>query len=81
MTNPERIYGWLDSQLSIARFYGSITFNGVSYVIDHDDPQEPLVRQDVLEAERKAKKKITKTKSLVNDEMPLFDDWDVRWQK
>ena len=81
MTNPERIYGWLDSQLSLARFYGGITFNGVSYVIDYDDPQQPLVRQDVLEAERKAKKKITKTKLQVNDEMPLFDDWDIRWQK
>ena len=65
MTNPERIYGWLDSQLSLARFYGGITFNGVSYVIDNDDPQQPLVRQDVLDAKRKAKKKKTKAQQVV----------------
>lgn len=52
---PERIYGWLDSQLSIARFYGGITYQGFSYVIDTADPEHPLVRSDVLKAERKAK--------------------------
>lgn len=53
---PERIYGWLDSQLSIARFYGGITYSGHSYVVDVMDPEYPLVRVDVLNAERKAKR-------------------------
>ena len=32
-TPPPRIYNWLDSQLSIARFAGSISINGVTYVV------------------------------------------------
>ena len=55
MTNPERIYNWLDSQLSIARFAGSITINGAPYVVAMDEEGQPLVRQDVLAAEAKAK--------------------------
>ena len=52
MTNPpERIYHWLDSQLSIARFAGSITINGVTYVVATHEEGQPLVRQDVLMAE------------------------------
>jgi hypothetical protein len=57
---PEKIYGWLNSQLSIARFYGSCKFNGHTYVIDETDPDKPLVRQDVLKSEKKELKKITK---------------------
>ena len=57
MTNhPERIYHWLSSQLSIARFAGSITINGVTYVVATHEEGQPLVRQDVLVAEAKAKK-------------------------
>ena len=57
MTNyPERIYHWLDSQLSIARFAGSIRINGVTYVVATHEEGQPLVRQDVLAAEAKAKK-------------------------
>ena len=54
---PERIYNWLDSQLSIARFAGSITINGATYVVAMHEEGQPLVRQDVLVAEAKAKKK------------------------
>ena len=54
--HPERIYNWLDSQLSIARFAGSITINGVTYVVATHEEGQPLVRQDVLVAEAKAKK-------------------------
>ena len=54
---PERIYHWLDSQLSIARFAGSIAINGVTYVVATHEEGQPLVRQDVLAAEAKAKKK------------------------
>ena len=56
MTNhPERIYHWLNSQLSIARFAGSITINGVTYVVALHEEGQPLVRQDVLVAEAKKK--------------------------
>ena len=58
MTNhPERIYHWLNSQLSIARFAGSISINGVTYIVAPNEEGQPLVRQDVLAAEAKAKKK------------------------
>ena len=61
MTNhPERIYHWLNSQLSIARFAGSIRINGVTYVVATHEEGQPLVRQDVLAAEAKAKKEGTK---------------------
>ena len=56
-THPERIYNWLDSQLSIARFAGSITINGVTYIVATHEEGQPLVRQDVLAAEAKARKK------------------------
>lgn len=51
--HPERIYNWLDSQLSIARFAGSITINGVTYIVAPHEESQPLVRQDVLAAEAK----------------------------
>ena len=58
MTNtPQRIYNWLNSQLSIARFAGSITINGVTYVVAPNEEGQPLVRQDVLAAEAKVKEK------------------------
>ena len=56
ITPPPRIYNWLDSQLSIARFAGSISINGVTYVVATHEEGQPLVRQDVLAAEAKAKK-------------------------
>ena len=51
---PERIYGWIDSQLSIARHYGGIDYQGHRYVIAMSAPNLdsiPLVRADVLERE------------------------------
>jgi hypothetical protein len=53
---PEKIFRWLDTQLSIARHYGGMKFRGTSYVVDYADPDQPLVRQDIFEAEKKAKK-------------------------
>ena len=47
---------WLNSQLSIARFAGSITINGTTYIVATHEEGQPLVRQDVLAAEAKAKK-------------------------
>ena len=60
MKAPEKIYGWLDSQLSVARFYGGVSFQGQSYVIDMADKDRPLVRVDILESEKKAIKKAAK---------------------
>ena len=53
---PERIYHWRESQLSIARIAGSIIINGVTYVVATREEGQPLVRQDVLTAEAKARK-------------------------
>ena len=52
---PERIYGWLDSQMSIARFYGGLRYMGHSYTIAGNEQGAPLVRDDVLKRELKAK--------------------------
>lgn len=60
---PERIYGWLDSHLSIARFYGGINYQGHLYQVDLQDPQHPLVRADVLKAERRAGKAADRQRS------------------
>jgi hypothetical protein len=57
---PEKIYGWINSQLSIARFYGGIEYSGYRYTIDMADPDRPLVRADVLKAEQAAKAKAAK---------------------
>ena len=57
---PERIYSWRNTQLSIARFFGACTFNGSRYVIAPEEDGEPLVREDVLKRERKARLNATK---------------------
>ena len=54
---PERIHGWLDSQLSLARHYGGLTLQGHHYIIAYDEPGQPLVRSDIKSAEVKAAKK------------------------
>ena len=48
---PERIFGWLDSQLSIARHYGAIDYQGHRYVISYHEKGAPLVRDDVIKRE------------------------------
>ena len=53
---PERIYNWLDSQLSIARHYGGCNFNGADYVIAYNEEGQPLVRADLLKKLKAAKK-------------------------
>ena len=55
-TTPERIHGWQDSQLSIARFYGRITYQGHTYTIAVAEKGAPLVRADVLAREAKERK-------------------------
>lgn len=61
---PDRIYGWRDSQLSIARHYGGIKYRGHSYVIDTSDPDEPLVRKEILDAERRKAKRANAPKAV-----------------
>lgn len=50
---PEKIYNWIETQLSIARFYGGCKYGGHTYTIDMNDPAYPLVRADVLLAEKR----------------------------
>lgn len=67
---PERLYCWLGTQLSVARHYGGIKYMGHSYLIDYNDTDQPLVRQDVLESEKKAAKAAKKNKAVkpqIND--------------
>jgi hypothetical protein len=60
MTAPEKIYGWRDTQLSVARHYGGCSYKGYNYKIDVNDTDQPLVRSDILQAEKKAKKQSAK---------------------
>lgn len=53
---PERIHHWLTTQLSIARFYGGLTYQGHHYLIAYDEPGQPLVRSDVIKREAKERK-------------------------
>lgn len=58
---PERIYGWRDSQMSIARHYGGLRYQGHEYKIAYVEHGQPLVRQDVLV--REAKKRLAADKA------------------
>ena len=69
-TPPERIYNWLNTQMSIARYWGGITYMGHSYTVSRTEDGAPLVRDDVLhreslekKAERKAAKQFAKLQS------------------
>lgn len=66
---PDRIpyEQWINSQLSIARFYGGISVNGKRYVIDREtnDLVIPMSRKKRKElAEKKNKKNLS-----ISDEM------------
>lgn len=56
MTPPERIHGRQHSQLSIARFYGGISYQGHRYVIAMREKGAPLVCADVLAREAKERR-------------------------
>ena len=53
---PKRIHHWLHTQMSIARFYGGMTYQGHEYLIAYDEPGQPLVRADVIKREAKERK-------------------------
>lgn len=50
---PEKIFGWLNGPLSIARHYGGCKFNGHEYRIATGEDGQPLVRIDVLAKEKR----------------------------
>ena len=54
--SPERIYNWLNSHLSIARFYGGCKFNGAEYYVAYDEKDQPLVRADLLKKRSRKRK-------------------------
>lgn len=62
---PEKIYGWMDTQLSVARHYGGCTYQGHAYKVDYNDIDQPLVRSDILLQEKAEKKQ--KNKSLARE--------------
>ena len=59
---PERIYGWRDSQMSIARHYGGLLYQGHVYKIAYCEKGQPLVRGDVLAREAKERRDEIKAK-------------------
>lgn len=65
---PERIYGWLDTQMSIARHYGGLTYQGHSYTIAANEDGQPLVRADVLAREAKVAKQAEKDRRKVDQQ-------------
>ena len=50
---PERIYGWQHNQMSIARHYGGLDYQGHQYMIAYHEEGQPLVRSDVIRREAK----------------------------
>lgn len=55
MTEPKKIYGWQNSQLSIAKYYGGITMDGIRYDIHYEEEGQPLVEFIPKKKERKKK--------------------------
>lgn len=74
---PEKIYGWINTQLSIARYYGGCTYNGHSYLIDMEDPDKPLVRKDIHLAEIKARKEAAKASKAQSKATPKAEQGDL----
>ncbi len=50
---PEKIYGWQNTQLSIAKYAGGCSYNGAQYVIAYEEHDQPLVRMDLLRQKHK----------------------------
>jgi hypothetical protein len=65
---PERIYGWLDSQLSLARHYGGLKYQGHDYQIDYAADGQPLVRVDVIKRAVIEKAKACKVAALTSNQ-------------
>lgn len=63
-TPPERIHGWQHTQMSIASYYGGLTYQGAAYTIACNEPGQPLVRLDVMAREVKAAKDAAKAQRM-----------------
>ena len=63
---PERIYNWRHNQMSIARHYGGLKYMGYEYTIADNEPDQPLVRADVLAREAKEAKAAAKLAKVEN---------------
>ena len=70
---PDRIHGWQNTQLSIARFYGGCSYNGAQYAIAYTEPGQPLVRVDVIEKSTKEQRAANKAKRKA-DQQKAFED-------
>ena len=68
-SEPKRIYNWLHTQLSVARFYGGMTLNGVMYVIRYDLEGQPLEEVRLKKKTRKPRKKKIET----TEELPWME--------
>ena len=55
MKTPEKITNVLNSQLSIARFWGGCEYNGKSYIYTPED-NGTLTREDIFAREQKENK-------------------------
>lgn len=64
MSAPERIHGWQQSQMSIAKHYGGLAYKGHEYQIAYNEKDTPLVRIDVIEREAKEAKTVKKSAKL-----------------
>jgi hypothetical protein len=66
MTAPERIYNWQHNQMSIARHYGGLTYQGHTYTIAPHEQGQPLVRADVIKREAKEARKVVREANQAN---------------
>ena len=71
MSAPEKIYHVSQTQLSIARHYGGLTFQGYSYT--YNPNEDSLTRDDVLKGEVKAGK--AKAKQVKKELKNATPDW------
>lgn len=74
MPTPRRIYGWLDSHLSIARYYGGCSIDGKRYVIRYDLKGQPL--EEVVPKKKPAKKRRGPVQKVEDDLLR-----DVFWEE
>ena len=71
VTAPERIHHWQHTQLSIARHFGGIAYNGAHYRIAVNEPGMPLVRADVLAREAREARKAKRADDAAQGELLL----------
>ena len=64
---PERIYNVSQTQFSIARHFGGVTFNNRQYIYIAAD--DMLIRDDVLRRDKKAERELAKQKREQAEQM------------